>query len=216
MQEILNERQIRQWVETEGISRCFDTPDLPFRARQYEKNELIVSPDQPLTEILFVIRGTVQIYALSPEGRLSPVHLITCPALLGDAEFCRRTDSPFFAQAKTPVICLSLGLEENREKLEHDIRFLHTLLQSFAEKLNLFASTDALRVTLEERVMHYLTNISPLHEINGVEQATYRLRCDRRQLQRVLKKLCANGTLEKFGKGHYRLACAAKTPESTP
>lgn len=206
MQEILDEMQVRHWVESEDIARYFDTPDLPFHARQYEKGELLVSPDSPLTEILFVVRGIVQIYNLSKDGRLSPVQLLTRPALLGDMEFCHHTASPFFAETKTQVICLSLSIEENREKLDRDVRFLHTLLQSFSEKLKLFSSMDAVRSTLEERVLTYITNISPSHEINGIEQATFQLRCDRRQLQRVLKKLCMQGTLQKVGKGHYQLS----------
>lgn len=205
MQEILDESRIRHWVESEGIARYFDTRDLPFRARLYEKGELMVSPDNSLTDILFVIRGVVQIYALSQDGRLSPVHLAACPALLGDVEFCHQTASPFFAEAKTQVLCLSLSIEENREKLDRDVLFLHTLLHSFSEKLNLFSSTDAIRSTLEERVVTYITNLAPNHEINGVEQATFQLHCDRRQLQRVLKKLCTQGTLQKIGKGRYKL-----------
>lgn len=211
MREILDELRVHQWVESEDIVRYFDTRDLPFRARLYEKGELMVSPDNPLTDILFVVRGIVQIYNLSKDGRLSPVQLLTCPALLGDMEFCHHTASPFFAEAKTQVICLSLSIDENREKLDRDVRFLHTLLQSFSEKLKLFSSMDAVRSTLEERVIMYITNLAPGHEINGVEQATFQLHCDRRQLQRVLKKLCTQGTLQKVGKGHYKLS---KLPEN--
>ena len=45
----------------------------------------------------------------------------------------------------------------------------------------------------------------------GMESATLQLRCSRRQLQRVLKKLCLQGKIEKVGKGRYRLAADGKS-----
>ena len=45
---------------------------------------------------------------------------------------------------------------------------------------------------------------APAFELNGIEAAVLQLRCSRRQLQRVLKKLCETGQVEKTGKGRYR------------
>ena len=43
------------------------------------------------------------------------------------------------------------------------------------------------------------------HVLEGIEHATLRLRCSRRQLQRVIKDLCDQGLVVKVGKGKYQL-----------
>lgn len=83
--------------------------------------------------------------------------------------------------------------------------FLQMLLRSYGEKLRLFAFVDVPAETIEERVLLYLRHVCPSHELRGIEAAVLQLRCSRRQLQRVLAKLCASGEVEKLGKGRYRL-----------
>lgn len=63
---------------------------------------------------------------------------------------------------------------------------------------------DVAAATIEERVVLYM-QATPGQELWGIENAVLQLRCSRRQLQRVLKKLCASGRAEKTGKGCYRL-----------
>lgn len=41
--------------------------------------------------------------------------------------------------------------------------------------------------------------------MEGIERATYSLHCSRRQLHRLLAKLCGEGRLERIGKGRYRI-----------
>ena len=92
-----------------------------------------------------------------------------------------------------------------QKQLHCDLRFLHLLLKSYGDKLALFTSIDVPASTTEERVLLYMKNISPAHELNGLEAAIHQIHCSRRQLQRVLKKLCSTGQIEKTGRGRYRL-----------
>ena len=59
--------------------------------------------------------------------------------------------------------------------------------------------------TLEEKVLFFLQKVQTSHEISSVNNALQPLHCSRRQLQRVLKKLCDEGRLVKTGRGRYRL-----------
>ena len=79
------------------------------------------------------------------------------------------------------------------------------MLRQLAEKLSLSAVMTAFAQTLEERVLFYLKKVQPEHEIVSVDHALQPLHCSRRQLQRVLKKLCDEGLLVKTGRGRYRL-----------
>lgn len=206
MKKITDAERIADWVEREKIQDYFDTKDLEFQANEYEKGELITSPYLSPGQVLFLVEGIVQIYSLRNDGGISPVGQTAKLALLGDMEFCTQEAPPFFVEAKTTVVCLTLSIDKYREALNRDLRFLHTLLQSFLDKLKIFSSINVVALTIEERVLLYMKTLSQDGELRGIETATVQLRCSRRQLQRVLKKLCEAREVEKIGKGHYRLA----------
>lgn len=206
MKKITDAGRIADWVEREKIQDYFDTKDLEFQANEYEKGEFITSPYISPGQVLFLVEGVVQIYSLRNDGGISPISQTTKLALLGDMEFCTQEPSLFFVEAKTRVVCLTLSIDKYREELNRDLRFLHALLQSFLNKLKIFSSINVVALTIEERVLLYMKTLSPNGELQGIETATVQLRCSRRQLQRVLKKLCDEGEVEKIGKGHYRLA----------
>ena len=102
-------------------------------------------------------------------------------------------------------MCVSLDVAKYRACLDQDIRFLHRLLRSFADKLEHFSMEETISSSVEERVLFYLRSVSPEHELRGIEESLLRLRCSRRQLQRVLGKLLAEGRIRKIGRGRYRL-----------
>lgn len=82
---------------------------------------------------------------------------------------------------------------------------------SMGEKLERFSTQSVTGTTVEQRVLQYLEKGDAPAELVGMESATLQLRCSRRQLQRVLKKLCLQGKIEKVGKGRYRLAADGKS-----
>lgn len=206
MEKSSSVEEIKFWTDKTDIKSCFSTENINFLIYKYAKGEMITSPHKKLREILFAVQGTVRIYGIKSTGDLFPVNQQKAPIILGDMEFAQKGNPPFYTEAVTDVICLALPLEPYEETLHKDVKFLNTLLLSYGEKLRLFAFVDAAADTIEERVLLYLKNICPEGEINGIEGAVLKLRCSRRQLQRVVKKLCENGSLEKLGKGRYRLS----------
>ena len=154
---------------------------------------------------MFLIEGEVQIYGIREDGSVTPVNRHEAPVLLGDAEFVMGGASSLFTEARTTVICAALPMEPYRAELDRDVKFLHLLLRSYAGKFHTMATLEASAKTIEERVLLYMRHVCPNGEIGGIEAALLQLRCSRRQLQRVLKKLCEENTVEKVGKGKYRL-----------
>lgn len=210
MKEIYDVKWIEYWINKEKIWEYFDTPDLVFHAYRYEKGEYIAQPGKPLKKLLFLVEGSVQIYGIHDDGSISPVNQLNSPVWIGDYEYTDQGISPFYAEAKTTVTCLALFVEEYRERLDRDIRFLHVLLKSYADKLKIFSSIDRAALTVEERVLLHMQKNCPAYELKGIETAMLQVRCSRRQLQRVLKKLCDNGEIEKIGKGRYRLSSVCR------
>ena len=106
---------------------------------------------------------------------------------------------------KTRRRCSAFPFRENQSGLENDPVFLRFVLGQLAGKLSLSAIMTVSAQTLEEKVLFFLRKVQANHEISSVNHALQPLHCSRRQLQRVLKKLCDDGLLIKTGRGCYRL-----------
>ena len=205
LRRIRDKKQVEYWLQKGHIRENFDTENLPFSVCRFEKGEYLTRQGGRLAELLFLIEGEVQIYGIREDGSVTPVNRHEAPALLGDAEFVMGGASSLFTEARTTVICAALPMEPYRAVLDRDVKFLHLLLRSYAGKFHTMATLEASAKTIEERVLLYMRHVCPNGEIGGIETALLQLRCSRRQLQRVLKKLCEENTVEKVGKGKYRL-----------
>ena len=193
MRRIRDKEQVEYWLQKGHIRENFDTENLPFSVCRFEKGEYLTRQGGRLAELLFLIEGEVQIYGIREDGSVTP------------AEFVMGGASSLFTEARTTVICAALPMEPYRAELDRDVKFLHLLLRSYAGKFHTMATLEASAKTIEERVLLYMRHVCPNGEIGGIETALLQLRCSRRQLQRVLKKLCEENTVEKIGKGKYRL-----------
>lgn len=171
---------------------------------EYEENETIINPLEKTQYIQFVIEGTLLISFIDQDGRQTIVSQSEELCILGDMEFVDDLNPMFFAEAKTKVKTLAVSLKEYKEKLNQDIKFLHTLLNSIASKLKQSSTNQFVYQSVEERFLYYLKYYC-YGSLKSIEEATNYLHCSRRQLQRVLKKLCDEEIIIKEGKGKYKI-----------
>lgn len=183
----------------------FSTRPPVLRLLAFEKGELLNHPLKPLDQFLLIIEGNIIIYNISQDGSVRYLSRAGSGTLLGDMEFSCAESQILYTEAADPVLCLSIPFRENRMVLENDPVFLRFVLSHLAEKLSLSSTIDVMVQTLEEKVLLYLRNIQPNHEIRSINETTQMLHCSRRQLQRVLKTLCEEELIVKTGRGHYRL-----------
>lgn len=205
MREVQENGKIEKWMDACRIREHFDTPDLEFRAVRYERGEMVLSPGSMLEDIMFLVEGTIYIYGIRDDGMMLPITSISRIALLGDVEFCEGKSSPLCVEARTEAVFLVLSVKRYRTQLNSDLAFLHLLLHSLAEKMNMFALMESASSNIEERLLIYMRHYCVEGKLKGVEAAAIHLRCSRRQLQRVLRKLVEEGTIKKTGKGSYKL-----------
>ena len=201
MRQLSNPRLLARW----DISGRFDTPALDFHLVRFQKGELLVAPFRPMDSFLFLVEGRVNIYGLREDGTMFSVYLVGQGTMLGDIEFVQKGSLPFYTEALDDVLCVSLSMERHRAALEKDVRFLNFLLRSVADKFRLFSLIGQPAQSVEEKLVTFLREIQPDRTLHGIGTGVMRLNCSRSQLQRVVRKLCAEGTLRKVGKGKYRL-----------
>ena len=195
---------LKRYIAKDELTGHIAGLGLEFFIFIYEKGELIVSPARPLEHLLFLERGTVEIYDISEDGGKFPVGVETGSRMLGDMEFCQREYEPFFVEAMTQVTCLALPLGACRSTLEKDPRFLLFLAHSLVSKVEKSGKTTVHSHTVKERVLFYMENVWPDGELVGMDFAAAQLGCSRRQLQRAIKDLCAQGKILKTSRGRYR------------
>lgn len=203
---------MREILDRAQLEHFFGEQQAHFRQRppvcklvEFEKGEILGDPLQPLGRFYLIVRGSVAIYSLTEDGAIRYVSKETSGTLLGDMEFSGAGNPSFYIEAAEGVLCLDLPFRENREALENDPVFLRFVLGQLTAKFSLSAVLSASAQTLEEKVLLFLGKVQADHAISSVNQALQALHCSRRQLQRVLKKLCDEGRLVKTGRGRYRL-----------
>ena len=206
MEELKDPNQIELYIRKSGIKERLSTEGIIFKVFRYEKGELLASPVEPLDHILFPVEGKAVIYGIRNDGTSFPISEIRKGDIIGDVEFTGSDEPVLFVEASKPVVCLAIDIKAYRKILMNDVTFLQTILASFAGKFRKIITIDAMSGNIEERVLNYMENLSPEHELYRISEVIYTLRCSRRQLQRVLRKLAEEGKIRKIGKGRYKLS----------
>lgn len=200
----VTDRKIIESIYTQ-YEACFSLRPSALLVREYERGEIINDPLRPLEEFLIVTSGTVSIYDITDDGSVRYVAESGRGTLLGDMEFSRSGSRTFYTEAVGDVVCLSVPFRENLSSLERDPVFLRFVISELGRKLSLNAVIDVTSGPLEEKLLTYLENIAPSHEMKSVDSTMRILHSSRRQLQRVIVKLTQEGKLVKTGRGRYRL-----------
>lgn len=205
MKEITAKKRVDKIIEESGFLRHFSSTPKELHVYQYEKGELLTAPFEPLKQLLFIVKGEIRIYGLREDGGMYSVSVGEKSTLLGDMEFSGYDVFPYYTEVIDTVLCISIPFLANRVQLEEDPVFLRYIIWQLAAKLKLSTHMELSAQTLEEKVLLYLKESVADHTIREINLTVERLHCSRRQLQRVLKKLCEEGKVVKEGKGCYRL-----------
>ncbi len=203
MKKIYDKKLINK-IKKEYCIEDYFSNNYEFIIIEYEEGETIINPLEKTQYIQFVLEGTLLISFIDQEGRQTIVSQSEELCILGDMEFVDDLNPMFFAEAKTKVKTLALSLKEYKEELNQDFQFLHTLLNSIASKLKQSSTNQFVYQSVEERFLYYM-NYYCGGSLSSIEEATSYLHCSRRQLQRVLKKLCDEEIIIKEGKGKYKI-----------
>ena len=82
---------------------------------------------------------------------------------------------------------MALSLKDNKEKLNQDIKFLHTLLNSIASKLKQSSTNQFVYQSVEERFLYYLKYYC-YGSLKSIEEATNYLHCSQKTITKNLKE----------------------------
>lgn len=204
--KIVNDKErLYYFMKKYQIDEMFDSENLDFRLHCYQKGEQVCSPLNSMDNLLFLVEGSTYLYGLRSDGGYLPVTVHVPFAVYGDMELATGLPSPFFVEAKTDVFCIAISLKDYEQVLRKDISFLNYMLRTLGDKLAYAGTMDITNRSLEERVLFLMETFCEDGCIHSVNDTMMQLRCSRRQLQRVLGRLCEAGRVRKVKKGMYKL-----------
>ncbi len=143
MWEIPDSNQIDQLVRRHRLADCFTRLPQQLRLFSYQRGELLNYRQGPDAYILFLVQGSLSIYAQRDDGSRYPIQRLEPPGVLGDMEFAGHRSPNFIIEVHRPALCLAVPLAGQRDQLEKDARFLRFLLGSLAQKMAVMAQNEA-------------------------------------------------------------------------
>lgn len=190
-------------LEKYHISDYFTNMDIPMEMKRYEKGELLIRPMFPTENIILILQGTIHIYNIEEDGTMYSTTVREKCQVLGDVEFVNKQYASDYVEAASEILTIEIPMSYCRNHLSSDPKFLNFLLRSIVNKMEK-TSYSVKYSSLEDKVVRYLESECEGGLLRDIGIVSNKLHISRRQLQRILKKFCEEGKLEKMGKGLYQ------------
>lgn len=176
--------------------------------QRYQAAEVLVKENQELKYLLYLTSGRAKCCITQENGKISIVDLVTAPCFLGDLELVGVQKSASGVIAITDCICQKIDLQDCRELILQDVKFLQFLCQTLGKKAIRNATYISMIQTypLRNRLITFLLQM----QNNGIytgsltEAADY-LGVSYRHLLYVMAQLVDEGLLKKIN-GMYQLS----------
>lgn len=205
MERIYDKKNVDACIAKSKYHAVLDSLDIDFHLIKYEKGELVSSPFQNEALFQIVEQGSLNIYFVRDDGTRYSLSNGASDYFLGDMDIFYPKSNNIYAEAAESLTCISFSIEQNKEILLSNAKFLELICVSLASKIGTMTTMDAAPASLTERVLSYMKYKCSSETLKGVEQAAFHLHCSARQLQRILNQCETAGLVEKLGKGTYRL-----------
>lgn len=199
MKKIQNTKRIQGYIKK--YKHYTFLQEYPLHLYTLEPNEILNHKLNPKQFLLFLVDGEVKLSNYRSDGTIHQITKVSSFTCFGDMEFACPSIHQNQIETMTDCEFLAIDLEEQRQNIIKDTQFLMFLLQSITEKTIIISDAQTHTTNIESKVLYYLENESS--RIQGIEQLAQHINCSRRQLQRVLKQLCASGHIRKVQKGTY-------------
>lgn len=205
MRQIQNAEELEAIWKSFPIQEYFSFPIRPYtHVAEFESEELIFQKDEKPKELYFLFEGRAKIFLADEKGRISLIDFIEGPSFLGEMEMIGAQERAQSVQAVTRCRCYCIILEECRELLLADVKFLQKLCLFLGQRSRRITENYTYNLTypLENRLATFilLTMHHGMYTEKHTEAAEY-LGVTYRHLLYVLAKFRKDGILEKTPHG---------------
>lgn len=202
MDIVRDSARLGRYLEGSGIRDCFSS-DPPFQLLHFSPGELVTTAFSRPDYLFFVVEGRLSLYDMPDEETI--IFLETDfrdVTMIGEIEVFDPEYESFFVEAVTDVFAIAIPLEQYRETLLNDPKFLLHICRSLEAKLSA-AVSSSFHGTLREKMDRRIRMHSSGEHIRNVSALAMKFGVSRRQVLRVLRSLCDEGVLRREGHGDY-------------
>lgn len=180
----------------------------------FKKNEHICKDGEPIKYLFFLVQGKAKVYTSLSNGKALLLCFYDKFKILGDLEVFKHQSASTNSQVIEDTYCIGISLENVREYLLNDSKFLSFICISLGDKLYKCSKNSSINLLypLENRLASYIlatgekvsygedstiefnVNLTEVSELLG---ASYR------HLLRTLKILCSKELLTKQNNNYY-------------
>ena len=207
MVECNDHKLMKAYMTKYGIREFFSTENLPFRMYRYDVGDImnVLHPQEQYLK--FIVDGRIGVDTVDREGNLLRIGETSAFVYYGEVEILGRSFSNHYHQVLETVYSIELPWEPLREILWNDLKFLQFLVQHMSRSIYIAThNAEASSEDIQSRLLRYIKHECKDGAFSGMEETAKRLRCSRRQLQRVVCQLVEEGRLVKTGWGTYSMA----------
>lgn len=197
---------LEKYMKKYAIQDFFSTPELPFKLYRYDVGDMmnVLHPQEQYLK--FIVDGRIGVDTIDDEGDLQRIIEEKAFTYFGEVEILGRSFNNHYHTVLETVYSIELPWEPLRQVLWNDLKFLQFLVRHMSRTIYIATnSMEGATDNVEKRLIHYLSTECPDRTFSGMEASAKRLRCSRRQLQRVVRQLTEAGRLKKTGWGQYTL-----------
>ncbi len=101
----------------------------------HAQGEMIMETGDDISQILFLVEGTLRVYSLSENGKLGIVALARPPQMLGDIEYIRGVGALHSVRAETDATLIGIPIADVQKYLSSNISFYRMICNNLVEKL---------------------------------------------------------------------------------
>ncbi|MGO3604056.1 cAMP-binding domain of CRP or a regulatory subunit of cAMP-dependent protein kinases [Enterococcus malodoratus] len=137
MKKIQDAEQLSAYVEMHHLQDYMDSDILAMASLQYfEKEEHLIRTGTTSDFLYFLVDGTVMVYSYSSDTQNICIDHAKPATPLGEASSLWGLLPKSSVKAVSNCMCVSIPLNQYREQLQQDVRFLQNICQLLSYRLN--------------------------------------------------------------------------------
>lgn len=211
MQDLEKKQMILSYLQKYELEQIFEPIGIEqFELLQLPKGHVLCEKGDEINEMYLLVEGKLKIYATTLDDKRLILRFQEAMGLIGDIEFIQGTPVLYTIETSTDCIVIRLPYAVLRQKAAQEPQFLTFLLKVVTNKFR--AKTDAASLNLlypvEVRLASYLLSTKADNERllyheeakdSGMNDIADMVGTSYRHLNRVIKKLCNDGVIERIG-----------------
>ncbi|GEK33567.1 transcriptional regulator YeiL [Kurthia sibirica] len=205
----LSQKNINDYLQLQPIDRLFSFDIIPYiELHDFERDEYIIKEGRSPDYLYYVISGKAKIYYTQENGKVTLLNFITTGSFIGEIELLQQEHHSKGIQTSSKMRCFAIPVEQTKELLFADARFLRHLSTFLSYKATTLATkySQGLTFPFEHRLAEFLllSSDAGYYRERHTEVCEY-LGVSYRHLLHVLAQFVTKGLIAKNQRGYQIL-----------